>query len=64
MGEAPKRGIEVLEIVDRAIEHGVLAARPAAEACEWCDFQVGVRPRRRAPHPPQGPRSSSPISMR
>ena len=40
MGEAPKRGIEVLEIVDRAIEHGHLAAKPGADACQWCDFQV------------------------
>ena len=40
MGEAPKRGLEVLEIIDRAIENGTLAARPAADACQWCDFQV------------------------
>jgi len=40
MGEAPKRGLEVLEIVDRAIENGALAARPAHEACKWCDFKV------------------------
>ncbi len=40
MGDAPARGIEVLDIVDRAIENGLLAARPAAEACEWCDFKV------------------------
>ncbi len=40
MGDAPKRGLEVLEIVDRAIENGALAARPAHEACKWCDFQV------------------------
>jgi len=40
MGEAPKRGLEVLEIVDRAIENGSLAAKPAAEACDWCDFKV------------------------
>ena len=40
MGDAPKRGIEVLEIVDRAIENGALAARPAHEACKWCDFKV------------------------
>ncbi len=40
MGDAPKRGIEVLEIVDRAIENGALAARPAHEACKWCDFQA------------------------
>ena len=40
MGEAPKRGLEVLEIVDRAIEGGSLAARPAADTCKWCDYQV------------------------
>ena len=40
MGEAPKRGIEVLEIIDRAIDNGALAARPAAKTCEWCDYQV------------------------
>jgi len=40
MGEAPKRGIEVLEIIDRAIDRGTLAARPAAGMCEWCDFQA------------------------
>jgi CRISPR/Cas system-associated exonuclease Cas4 (RecB family) len=39
MGEAPKRGIEVLDIIDRAIENGALAARPADRTCEWCDFQ-------------------------
>jgi ATP-dependent helicase/nuclease subunit B len=40
MGEAPKRGIEVLDIIDRAIENGALAARPEAKTCDWCDFQV------------------------
>jgi len=40
MGDAPKRGIEVLEVIDRAIENGALAARPAHEACKWCDFKV------------------------
>jgi ATP-dependent helicase/nuclease subunit B len=40
MGEAPKRGLEVLEIIDRAIDTGALASRPAQDACEWCDFQV------------------------
>jgi ATP-dependent helicase/nuclease subunit B len=40
MGDAPKRGVEVLEIIDRAVEHGLLAARPAPDACDWCDFQV------------------------
>jgi hypothetical protein len=40
MGEPPNRGLEVLEIVDRAIDHGTLAARPAPDACDWCDFRV------------------------
>ena len=39
MGEAPKRGIEVLDIIDRAIENGALAARPAAKTCDWCDYK-------------------------
>ena len=33
-------GLEVLEIVDRAVEHAVLAPYPRAGACEWCDFRV------------------------
>jgi hypothetical protein len=32
-------GIEALEIVDRAIEMGSLAAMPAERACQWCDFR-------------------------
>jgi ATP-dependent helicase/nuclease subunit B len=40
LGDAPKRGLEVLEIIDRAVESGALAARPAADVCQWCDFQV------------------------
>jgi CRISPR/Cas system-associated exonuclease Cas4 (RecB family) len=32
-------GIEVLEIVDRAIENGFLAAAPTEEACGRCDFR-------------------------
>ena len=40
LGEAPKRGLEVLEIIDRAVENGALAARPAADVCQWCDFQI------------------------
>jgi CRISPR/Cas system-associated exonuclease Cas4 (RecB family) len=31
-------GIEVLEIVDRALEHGVLPPAPAEKACSICDF--------------------------
>jgi hypothetical protein len=33
-----RRGVEVLEIIDRAIERGTLAARPAHDACTFCDF--------------------------
>jgi hypothetical protein len=40
MGEAPANGLEVLEIIDRAIEHGTLAARPARDACSLCDFDA------------------------
>jgi RecB family exonuclease len=39
LGEQARRsGIEVLEIIDRAVERGPLAARPARDACKWCDF--------------------------
>jgi len=40
IGDTPGRGIEVLEIVDRAIENGLLAARPAHEACKRCDYRA------------------------
>lgn len=40
MGEAPKRGLEVLDVIDRAIDNGLLAAKPAPKMCEWCDFQM------------------------
>ena len=33
-----RRGVEVLEIIDRAIERGTLAAKPARDACAFCDF--------------------------
>jgi hypothetical protein len=35
---ARKTAIEVLEIVDRGVEHGGLAAKPDREACAYCDF--------------------------
>ena len=39
--EAARRsGIEVLEIIDRAVERGPLVARPARDACKWCDFMA------------------------
>jgi ATP-dependent helicase/nuclease subunit B len=34
-----RAGIEALEIIDRAIELGSLAAAPAEGACTWCDFR-------------------------
>jgi len=36
---ARRLGLEVLEIVDRAIENGFLAPAPAERACTWCDFR-------------------------
>ena len=43
-----RRGLEVLEIVDRAIEHGTLAARPGLmgshAVCEFCDFRAVCGP--------------------
>jgi ATP-dependent helicase/nuclease subunit B len=39
MSEARRHGIEVLEIIDRSIEHGLLAARPDKNVCKFCDFQ-------------------------
>lgn len=35
---ARRIALQVLEIVDRSVEHGLLAARPDREACAWCDF--------------------------
>ena len=32
-------GLEVLQIIDRAIERGFLAAAPAEESCGRCDFR-------------------------
>jgi CRISPR/Cas system-associated exonuclease Cas4 (RecB family) len=36
---ARRLGVEVLEIVDRAIESGFLAPAPKEKACTWCDFR-------------------------
>jgi hypothetical protein len=55
MGEAPALGVEVLEIIDRAIERGTLAARPAPEACSYCDFQVVCGRREEARTRPKDP---------
>ncbi len=37
--QARRSGVEALEIVDRAIELGFLAAAPNQRACAWCDFR-------------------------
>ncbi len=37
--DARRQGIEVLEVIDRAIETGVLVPAPRERTCEWCDFQ-------------------------
>jgi ATP-dependent helicase/nuclease subunit B len=39
------QGLEVLTIVDRAIEQGFLPAAPADRACTWCDFRPICGPR-------------------
>jgi hypothetical protein len=40
MSEVNRRyGIETLEIIDRSIEQGFLAAAPAEGACGRCDFR-------------------------
>jgi ATP-dependent helicase/nuclease subunit B len=37
--QARRLGVEVLEIIDRAIETGFLAPVPREKACSWCDFR-------------------------
>ena len=37
--QARRTGVEVLEIIDRAIETGFLAPVPREKACSWCDFR-------------------------
>jgi hypothetical protein len=51
-----RRGVEVLEIIDRAIERGTLAAKPARETCNWCDFRpvCGPDEERRTERKPAG----------
>jgi hypothetical protein len=52
-------GIEVLEVIDRAIERGFLAAAPTEDACDRCDFRSVCGPDvfRRVGRKPQGPLS-------
>lgn len=51
-----RRALEVLEVIDRAIEHGTLAARPAEGACGRCDFVAvcGTDEERRTGRKPTG----------
>jgi ATP-dependent helicase/nuclease subunit B len=39
------QGLQVLEIVDRAVESGFLPAVPSERACTWCDFRPVCGPR-------------------
>jgi CRISPR/Cas system-associated exonuclease Cas4 (RecB family) len=39
------QGLQVLTIIDRAVEQGFLAAAPAERACTWCDFRPVCGPR-------------------
>jgi CRISPR/Cas system-associated exonuclease Cas4 (RecB family) len=49
------QGLEVLRIIDRAIETGFLAAAPAEDACSRCDYRPVCGPgvRRRVQRKPQ-----------
>ncbi len=48
-------GLEVLQVIDRAVEGGFLAAAPAEEACSRCDYRSVCGPdvRRRVTRKPQ-----------
>jgi hypothetical protein len=39
------QGLQVLAIIDRAVEQGFLAAAPDDRACTWCDFRPVCGPR-------------------
>jgi ATP-dependent helicase/nuclease subunit B len=42
--QSRRLGVEVLEIVDRAVETGFLAPVPRERACAWCDFRIVCGP--------------------
>ena len=50
-----RAGLEVLEVIDRSVELGLLGACPKSGACQWCDFTAVCGPheerriRRKAP---------------
>jgi CRISPR/Cas system-associated exonuclease Cas4 (RecB family) len=46
--QARRSGIEALEIIDRAVESGFLAAAPNERACAWCDFRPVCGPHEQA----------------
>jgi hypothetical protein len=43
--DSRRQGLQVLEIVDRAVEQGFLPAAPDDGACAWCDFRPVCGPR-------------------
>jgi CRISPR/Cas system-associated exonuclease Cas4 (RecB family) len=42
--QSRRMGVEALEVIDRAIELGFLAAAPSEGACAWCDFRAVCGP--------------------
>jgi CRISPR/Cas system-associated exonuclease Cas4 (RecB family) len=42
--QSRRMGVEALEVIDRAIELGFLAAAPNEGACAWCDFRAVCGP--------------------
>ena len=45
LGETERRyGLQVLEIIDRAVETGILLPAPRKGACTWCDFRAVCGP--------------------
>ena len=45
LGDRERRhGVEVLEIIDRAVEAGALLPAPRQGACRWCDFRTVCGP--------------------
>ena len=41
---ARRHGAEVLSIVDRAVEDGVILPAPRRDACKWCDYRAVCGP--------------------
>src|SRR5262249_40577064 len=39
------QGLDLLRIIDRAVEAGFLPAAPSARSCTWCDFRAVCGPR-------------------